>query len=147
MEIIAHKYKDHENIINLLRLLQTLPASSAEVERGFSQLKLIKTNLRTQLSENKLTDLLSIKLLAAPIALFDPIPAIEHWNRGSSQPRRPNLRDGFKSQVLVDGEPAGTVADAAEPAAATATGVFTDGPGDIPDSESSDDSEESDEIS
>ena len=50
------------------------------------------------------------------------------------------MRDGFKSQVLVDSELARTVADAAEPAAATATGEFTDG--DIPDSESSDDSED-----
>jgi hypothetical protein len=112
---------------------------------------LIKTNLRTPLTKHKLTDLLSIKLLAAPILSFDPVPAIKHWDRASSQPPRRNLRDdGFKSQVLVDGEtsnePAHTVADAAEPV--TTTGESTDfvsavvDADDAPDSESADDLED-----
>ena len=89
--------------------------------------------------------------MAAPISSFDPVPAIEYWNQDSSQPRRPNLRDdGFKSQVLVDGEtsnePAHTVADAAQPV--TTTGESTDfvsavvDAGDAPDSESADDLED-----
>jgi len=112
---------------------------------------LIKTNLRTQLTEQELPDLLSIKLLPAPISSFDTVSATEHWNRASSQPRRPNLRDdGFKSQVLVDGEtsnePAHGVADAAEPV--TTTGESTDfvsavvDADDAPDSESADDLED-----
>jgi len=111
---------------------------------------LIKANLRTQFTEQKLTDLLSIKFLPAPISSFDPVPPIEHWNRASSQPRRPNLHDdGFKSQVLVgetSNEPAHTVADAAQPV--TTTGESTDfvsavvDAGDAPDSESADDLED-----
>ena len=42
-------------------------------------MKLIKTNIRSKISEN-LNNLMTIKMLAASIDEFDPIPAIEHWN-------------------------------------------------------------------
>ena len=41
---------------------------------------LIKTNIRSKLSTENLNNLMTIKLLAASIAEFDPIPAIEHCN-------------------------------------------------------------------
>jgi len=102
-----------------------------------------------QLTERKLTDLLSIKLLAAPISSFDPVPATEHWNQASSQPRRPNLHDdGFKSQILVDGEtsnePAHTVADAADPV--TTTGGSTDFVSAVVDADDAPDSESADHL-
>ena len=58
----------------------TLPASSAEVERGFSQLKILKSDIRSTLSEERLNDLLAVKLLSADIQNFDPLPAIELWS-------------------------------------------------------------------
>ena len=58
----------------------TLPASSAEVERGFSQLKILKSYIRSTLSEERLNDLLAVKLLSADIQNFDPLPAIELWS-------------------------------------------------------------------
>ena len=46
-------------------LILTLPATNYEDERGLSQIKLIKTNIRS-----------TIKMLAASIDEFDPIPTI-----------------------------------------------------------------------
>ena len=48
--------RGHTNILSVIDLLLTLPASSAEVERGFSQLKLLKTDMRSKLKESHLND-------------------------------------------------------------------------------------------
>ena len=79
--------------------MQTLPASSAEVERGFSQLKILKSEIST-LSEERLNDLLAVKLLSADIQNFDPMPAIELWNTSSVRTRRPLLMDRTSSYKL-----------------------------------------------
>ena len=51
-------------------LILTLLAISSEVERGFSQMKLIKTNNRLTLSAENLNNLMKIKMLAASIDEF-----------------------------------------------------------------------------
>ena len=53
------RYKmNHQNILKLMDLILTLPATSSEVERGFSQMKLIKTNIRSKLSTENLNNLI-----------------------------------------------------------------------------------------
>ena len=71
---------NHQNILTVMYLILTLPATSSEVERGFSQMKLIKTIIRLKISTE---NIMTIKMLAASIDEFDPIPAIEHWNVAS----------------------------------------------------------------
>lgn len=70
---------DLPNIIALLTLLATLPASSAEVERGFSQLKLLKSSLRTSLSDHHLNELMVIKMLSPDVASYNPQEAMRKW--------------------------------------------------------------------
>ena len=89
--------RGHTNILSVIDLLLTPPASSAEVERGFSQLKLLKTDMRSKLKESHLNDLMSIKLLSAPVPEFDPAEAIQLWNTsGRSQARRPYFKETNK---------------------------------------------------
>ena len=53
---------DEINLRYTIYLILTLSATSSEIERGFSQMKLIKTNIRSKLSiENK--NLMTIKML------------------------------------------------------------------------------------
>ena len=81
----------YKNILALMDLLLTLPASSAEAERGFSQLKNVKTKLRTRLTAERVTDLLTVQLNAPSIKDFDPTEAIQLWNNpGRQRSRRPN---------------------------------------------------------
>ncbi|KAJ7365601.1 hypothetical protein OS493_002304 [Desmophyllum pertusum] len=89
--------RGHTNILSVIDLLLTLPASSAEVERGFSQLKLLKTDMRSKLKESHLNDLMSIKLLSVPITEFDPTEAIQLWNTSGPRPRRPHFMETNKS--------------------------------------------------
>ena len=54
--------RDVPNILYLIDLVLTIPASSAECERGFSHIKRIKSTERNNLDESSLSDLLTIKL-------------------------------------------------------------------------------------
>ena len=73
------------NILSLVDLVLTIPASSADAERGFSRLKYTKTDSRSRVSDIHLTDQLCIMLESCDIKDFDPTPAIDLWN---STPRR-----------------------------------------------------------
>ena len=46
-------------------------------------MKLIKTIFRLKISTDNLNNIMIIKMLAASIDEFYPIPAIEHWNVAS----------------------------------------------------------------
>jgi hypothetical protein len=74
------------NILDLMDLVLSLPASSAECERGFSQMKIIKTEYRNRMTSSTLTQVLRIKLNSASISDFDPTPAIHTWNTGKRRP-------------------------------------------------------------
>lgn len=67
------------SFLKLIDLVLTIPATSVEAERGFSTLKLTKTDQRNSLKSISLNNLLRIKLLSAPEDGFDPTPAVDHW--------------------------------------------------------------------
>ena len=69
----------------------TLPAHSADAERGFSELKLVKSDWRTNLGNDVLTDLLHVSLHTATIGEFDPTAAIHLWNASGPRTRRPEF--------------------------------------------------------
>ena len=84
--------EDAEHIPLLVDLLLTIPAHSAECERGFSLLKTIKTDWRNKLSDEAVTNLIRITLESADIDSFNPDPAIHVWNTGSIRGRRPSQK-------------------------------------------------------
>lgn len=92
---------DAEHILLLVDLLLTIPAHSAECERGFSLLKTIKTDWRNKLTDEAVTDLMRITLESADIKSFNPDPAIHAWNNCSTTGRRPNQRRWRKRRQEV----------------------------------------------
>ncbi|ELT93189.1 hypothetical protein CAPTEDRAFT_201411 [Capitella teleta] len=87
---VAKKYKDdHPNLISLIDLLLSLPASSAEAERVFSSLKQVKSDIHSKLMDSSVSDLLTIQLISPAIKDFNPTEAIHLWNNPS---RRPNTK-------------------------------------------------------
>ena len=72
-------FKKWSNILALIELLFCLPMANGRVERIFSSLKLIKSNRRNCLSENRLDDLLRIAVDAPPLSQWDASGAIELW--------------------------------------------------------------------
>ena len=80
-QVITRFQDDYSKVLQLFDLVLTLPATSTACERGFSHMKLIKTDIRSSLSENTLSNSILIKLHSPTIGEFDPTPAIEHWLR------------------------------------------------------------------
>ena len=87
-EIIGSLKGELPNICCLLDLVITIPASSADAERGFSRLKLLKTNQRTRLHDDSVSDQLMVMLNTYCIEEFDPMPAIHLWNSSGVRSRR-----------------------------------------------------------
>ncbi|XP_045421540.1 sperm flagellar protein 2 isoform X2 [Lemur catta] len=88
--IYLHKYP---NILTLVDLVLTLPASSAEAERGFSQMKRTKSHMHAKIEDESMTDALIIHLNSPDINNFDPREAIHLWNTrtlSSAGDTRPN---------------------------------------------------------
>jgi hypothetical protein len=57
----------HENILGLIDLILTLPASSANAERGFSKMKMTKTDWQTCLRNSVLNDILMVHFNTASV--------------------------------------------------------------------------------
>uniref|UniRef100_A0A670YFN1 Sperm flagellar 2 n=1 Tax=Pseudonaja textilis TaxID=8673 RepID=A0A670YFN1_PSETE len=72
-----HKYP---NVLALIDLLLTLPASSSEAARGFGQMKLTMMRLRSKLMFESMTDLMVIQLNSPEINKFNPQKAVQLWN-------------------------------------------------------------------
>ncbi|KAH0520601.1 Sperm flagellar protein 2 [Microtus ochrogaster] len=74
--IYSHKYP---NILMLVDLVLALPASSAEPERGCSQIKRSHSHMDEKTKAESLTDILVIQLNSPDISSFDPRKAIHLW--------------------------------------------------------------------
>ena len=78
-------------------LILTLSPSSSGKE--FSQLKLIKTNLRSKLGQSALNHCMGTNMLAPCIKEHDQHPAIHYWDNMSIRARRPYYKDQIKTKV------------------------------------------------
>ena len=76
------------NILTLVELLFSLPVSNGKVEQVFSQVNVIKSSKRTQLSNETLDDLLIVSTAGDPLDKFNPDHAIDLWWK--HKVRRPN---------------------------------------------------------
>lgn len=79
------------HILQLFDLILAIPSSSADCERGFSVMKLVKTDWRARLKAETLCDLLTVQLNSPDIMHFDPSNAIEVWHADSLCSRRPEF--------------------------------------------------------
>ena len=82
--------KEWPNILGVFELLLCLPMSNGHLERVFSQLKLIKSDRRTSLSENRLDSLLRVVTTGPQLPQWDPSGAFDLWWR---EKRRRNVED------------------------------------------------------
>lgn len=68
-----------QDILTVMDLLRTLPATSVVNEASFNQMKMTKTNRRQRLSNKHLDDCMVIQLESTDILNFDPTEAINKW--------------------------------------------------------------------
>lgn len=71
--------KKWTNILSLIELLFCLPVANGRVERVFSSLKLIKSDRRSSLSEDRLDHLVRIAVDGPPFSEWDSTHAVHLW--------------------------------------------------------------------
>ncbi|XP_076441074.1 uncharacterized protein LOC143280324 [Babylonia areolata] len=86
------------NILKVMDFLLSLPSHSADCERGFSLMKRVKTDWRSRLRSDTLTDLMVVKLQSPDVSDFDPLPSINHWSKCGPRKRRPNFQKRQKTE-------------------------------------------------
>ena len=100
---INKRHRDqYPNILNLIDIILTLPASTADCERGFNFMKMIKSDWRSKLRADRLTDLMRILLDSPDIGEYDPTPAVNLWNASSERVRRPDAMDRMPHSELEE---------------------------------------------
>ncbi|XP_070548832.1 zinc finger protein 862-like [Ptychodera flava] len=97
-----------KNILALVDLVLSLPASSAVCERGFSLMKQTKTEYRNRLHTKTLSNLLMVKLHTKNEKEYDPTSAIHYWNTGGPKKRRHNFMEDRSNQLSDSSNQAGS---------------------------------------
>ena len=81
-EYVRSKGKSVPNrIIEIKRVINAIPVTSADCERGFSAMNLIMTSSRNRLTIAHTSNLMFVKLVGPPISQFDPVPYVTQWLR------------------------------------------------------------------
>lgn len=68
-----------DGLKDLFIAINTIPISSAECERGFSQMNLICTPTRASLYTSTISHLLFLDLVGPPLTKFNPVPYVRSW--------------------------------------------------------------------
>ena len=64
---------------SLLNRVNTIPVSTSECERGFSNMYVVCSKLRTRLTINHMSALLFISLSEPSVKLFNPLRYVKSW--------------------------------------------------------------------
>ena len=73
------------NLTLLVRVVRSIPTSTADCERGFSLMKRYKTDLRSSLSIRLISDTMTLKCNEEEYQLFDAGPFVESWWKKTSR--------------------------------------------------------------
>ena len=79
ISILQRKEDSVKHISALLQLLLTISPSTAACERLFSQMNIIKSPLRTRLTQANLQSQMRIVVSGPEFSKFDPLPSVEEW--------------------------------------------------------------------
>ena len=93
--ILKENPESFKNFLSLIKIMMTISLSTAVVERGFSNMNLVKTSTRTLLGNDVLNNLLEVKLNGTSTNDFNPDPSIHHWLASAKRKRH---IDGHKNK-------------------------------------------------
>ncbi len=98
-----------KTLFGLLNVLNLIPISSAECERGFSQMNLVCTKMRNRLLVVNVASLLFIKLNGPTLERFNPLSYVQKWladkhqsadsNRNTNHPANDHDDDGTADDI------------------------------------------------
>ena len=77
--ILQRQEDSVKHISALLQILLTVSPSTAACERLFSQMNLVKSSLRTRLTQENLQNQMRIVVSGPDFSQYDPLPSVEEW--------------------------------------------------------------------
>ena len=83
--ILQRQEDSLKHIGTLLKLMLTVSPSTAACERLFSQMNIIKSPLRTHLTQENLQNQMQIVVCVPEFSKFDPLPAVHHWLKSGNR--------------------------------------------------------------
>ncbi|XP_014670717.1 PREDICTED: uncharacterized protein LOC106811561 [Priapulus caudatus] len=89
--VIVNKAEQYSNILHIVRIVLTIPISTAHVERVFSYVKRILGDWRHRMNVKTMEDLVRISLEGVPLRDFDPFPVVKQWQASGCRKRRPYI--------------------------------------------------------
>jgi hypothetical protein len=92
-------------LASLLLIENTVPISSAEAERGFSQMNLIATDLRSRLLVSNVSDVLFVRLNGPLPHTWNPVSAMRSWLLKGHR-----RADDTRSKILSEREQSSAIA-------------------------------------
>ncbi|ROI96431.1 Zinc finger protein 862 [Anabarilius grahami] len=92
------------DFLDLVDLVLCMPASTAHCERGFNVMKMVKSDWRSSLKCETLSDLLFVHLSSPSIKDFDPSTAVEMCHASSIRSRRPDLMEDAAAAEVEEEE-------------------------------------------
>lgn len=93
------------NVLGLVTLLLSLPASNGKLERAFSQMNIIKTSKRSKMTNDSLDDLLLLTLNVVPLNKFSPDAAIDLWWKDKQRRSNQQKREKYKRRKTESTSP------------------------------------------
>lgn len=100
----------HRKVLVIIDLVLTLPASFAVKERGFSEMKLTKTNVRSRINNVTLNNSMVIQMATPEVKQFDRDPAIHKCDNSSTVTRRPLFKEGgSRKRAILEKHPQAAV--------------------------------------
>ncbi|XP_050500421.1 uncharacterized protein LOC126884207 [Diabrotica virgifera virgifera] len=95
-----------ENLLRLTTALKTIPISSSECERGFSQMNLIITDDRVSLLTKTVSSLMFVKLNGPPLTRFEPSKYVNSWLlRGRHSALDTNSTERAEKRLMTKSSP------------------------------------------
>ena len=91
-DLLASDQEGIRNLLILIRIMVTLSPSSASVERGFSQMKALKSAKRSRMQNSTLSALMRINHMKQGMKEFDPLPAVRKWLTARKRSRRMKIQ-------------------------------------------------------
>ena len=79
--------------MGLIEMIRVVPVHSADCERAFSHMKMVKSSIRSRLGQVALTSLLRVQIESPAIEDFDPEEALQVWVGSGQRSKRPNYMD------------------------------------------------------
>ena len=92
-----------DKLVELIKATKTIAVSTAECERGFSQMNILASSVRSSLTIKTLSTLMFIKCVGPPPQEFSPSMYVKTWKSSLSDDSKARARNELlmKSTIIV----------------------------------------------